>query len=185
MAALGQYAGAERISRIFQQGLWPLNQALYPRLTKQMEDNRHGAMKMVRMSLFLLGGLGLLFGVVLFLGAPLLVHVVLGASFQGSVPALRVFSVWIPLGALCTVITFQLLLPNGMDYQFNAVIFTAGLLSFGGALLLAPNFQAVGIAWAAVAGQLYTLVAFSVVLTRNGLNPFVLSVNRPAATLSA
>ena len=59
MAALGQYAGAERISRIFQQGLWPLNQALYPRLAKQMEDNRHDAMKMVRMSLFLLGGLWL------------------------------------------------------------------------------------------------------------------------------
>jgi polysaccharide transporter, PST family len=185
MAALGQYAGAERISRIFQQGLWPLNQALYPRLTKQMEDNRHGAMKMVRMSLFLLGSLGLLFGVVLFLGAPLLVHVVLGAAFEGSVPALRVFALWIPLGALSTVITFQLLLPNGMDYQFNAVIFTAGLLSFGGALLLAPNFQALGIAWAAVGAQLYTLIAFSVVLARKGLNPFVLSVNRPAATLSA
>jgi PST family polysaccharide transporter len=184
MAALGQYAGAERISRIFQQGLWPVNQALYPKLTKQMQDNRYDAMKMVRLSLFCLGGLGLLFGVVLFLGAPLLVHVVLGDAFQGSVAALRVFSLWIPLGALCTVITFQLLLPNQLDYQFNAVIFTAGLLSFGGALLLASSFQAVGIAWAAVAAQLYSLIAFSVVLVRAGLNPFALSVNRPVATVS-
>ncbi len=62
MAALGQYAGAERISRVFQQGLWPINQALYPNLTKQMRDNRHDAMKMVRLSIFFLGGLGLLFG---------------------------------------------------------------------------------------------------------------------------
>src|SRR6202453_1314723 len=76
LAALGQYAGAERISRVFQQGLWPLNQALYPRLAKQMEDNRHDAMKMVRMSLFLLGGLGLLFGVVPLLGAPVVGQVV-------------------------------------------------------------------------------------------------------------
>ena len=37
LAALGQYAGAERISRVFQQGLWPINQALYPKLTKQCE----------------------------------------------------------------------------------------------------------------------------------------------------
>ncbi len=185
MAALGQYTGAERISRIFQQGLWPVNQALYPKLTKQMQERRADAMKMVRLSLCFLGGLGLLFGVVLFLGAPLLVHVVLGDAFHGSVAALRVFSLWIPLVALSTVITFQLLLPNQMDNQFNAVIFTAGLLGFGGALLLAPDFQAVGIAWSAVGAQLYTLIAFSVVLARAGLNPFVLGVNRPVATASS
>jgi PST family polysaccharide transporter len=184
LAALGEFAGADRITRVFQQGLWPINQALYPRLTQQMQDNRDGAMKMVRFSLFLLGGLGLLFGAVLFLGAPLLVHLILGSAFKGSVPALRVLSLWIPLGALCTVITFQLLLPNHLDYQFNAVIFTAALLSFASALLLAPTFHAVGIAWSAVAAQLYTLMAFSVVLARAGLNPFAQPVNRPSPSLS-
>ena len=72
-----------------------------------------------------------------------------------------------------------------MDYQFNAVIFTAGLLGFGGALVLAPSLQAVGIAWSAVGAQLYTLIAFSVVLAEPGLNPFAFSVNRPVATVSS
>jgi polysaccharide transporter, PST family len=184
MAVLGQYAGAERISRVFQQGLWPINQALYPNLTKQMRDNRHDAMKMVRLSIFFLGGLGLLFGLILFLGAPLLVHVVLGDAFHGSIPALRVFSLWIPLIALSTVITFQLLLPNHMDHQFNVVVLTAGLLGFGCALLLAPGFQAVGIAWSVVLAQLYTLIAFSVVLARAGLNPFASSVKTAAVAVS-
>ena len=184
MAALGQYAGAERISRVFQQGLWPINQALYPNLTKQMRDNRHDAMKMVRLSIFLLGGLGLLFGLILFLGAPLLVHVVLGDAFHGTIPALRVFALWIPLIALSTVIIFQLLLPNQMDDQFNVVVLTAGLLGFGCALLLAPGFQAVGIAWSVVVAQLYTLIAFSVVLARAGLNPFASSVKTAAVAVS-
>jgi PST family polysaccharide transporter len=184
IAVLGQYAGAERISRVFQQGLWPVNQALYPHLTKKMRDDRHDAMKMVRSSLFFLGGLGLLFGLILFFGAPLLVHVVLGDAFHGSVAALRVFSLWIPLVALCTVMTFQLLLPNQMDNQFNLVIVTAGLLSFGCALLFAPAFQAVGIAWSAVVAQFYTLIAFSVVLARSGLNPFAFSGKRAVATIA-
>jgi PST family polysaccharide transporter len=184
IAVLGQYAGAERISRVFQQGLWPVNQALYPHLTKKMRDDRHDAMKMVRSSLFFLGGLGLLFGLILFLGAPLLVHVVLGNAFHGSIAALRVFSLWIPLVALCTVMTFQLLLPNQMDNQFNLVIVTAGLLSFGCALLFAPAFQAVGIAWSAVVAQFYTLIAFSVVLARSGLNPFAFSGKRAVATIA-
>jgi polysaccharide transporter, PST family len=185
LAALGQYAGAERISRVFQQGLWPINQALYPKLAKQMRDNRHDAMRMVRLSLFFLGGLGLLFGLILFFSAPLLVHVVLGDAFRGSVAPLRVFSLWIPLIALSTVLTFQLLLPNQLDYQFNAVIITAGLLSLGSALLLAPSYQAVGIAWSAVISQLYTLIAFSVLLARTGLNPFTPSFKRQPVTVSS
>jgi polysaccharide transporter, PST family len=185
LAALGQYAGAERISRVFQQGLWPINQALYPKLTKQMRDDRHDAMKMVRLSLFFLGGLGLLFGLILFFSAPLLVHVVLGNAFRGSVAPLRVFSLWIPLVALSTVLTFQLLLPNQLDYQFNAVIVTAGLLGFGSALLLAPIYQAAGIAWSAVIGQLYSLIAFSIILTRAGLNPFTSAFKRQAVTVSS
>jgi hypothetical protein len=112
------------------------------------------------------------------------VHVVLGDAFHGSIAALRVFALWIPLVALSTVMTFQLLLPNQMDYQFNLVILTAGLLSFGSALLLAPNFQAVGIAWSAVLAQLYTLIAFSFLLARAGLNPFAFSDKRAAVTVS-
>jgi PST family polysaccharide transporter len=175
MAALGQYAGAERITRVFQQGMWPVNQALYPRLTKQMQTNQGDAMKTVRWSILLLGGLGLTLGLALYLGAPLLVHFVLGARFQDSIPTLRIFALWIPLVALTTVLTFQLLLPNQLDFQFNFVVVTAGAVSIGGAFLLASRLQAVGIAWSAVAAQLYTLIAFSVVLSRAGLNPFARS----------
>ena len=31
VAVLGEYAGAEKITRVFQQGMWPVNQALYPK----------------------------------------------------------------------------------------------------------------------------------------------------------
>jgi PST family polysaccharide transporter len=172
VAVLGEYAGAERITRVFQQGMWPVNQALYPKLTQQAQNNPGRAMHTVRLSLLFLGGLGLILGLAIFMGAPLLVHLVLGPAFQDSVPVLRVFALWIPLIALCTVITFQLLLPNQLDNQFNIVNFTTALVGIGAALLLAPRFSAIGIAWSAVISQLYSLIAFGVVLARAGLNPF-------------
>ncbi len=180
LAMLGEYAGAERIVRVFQQGMWPVNQALYPKLTQQAQNNPGHATRTVRLSLLFLGGLGLVFGVAIFLGAPLLVHLVLGPAFQDSVPVLRVFSLWIPLVALCTVITFQLLLPNQLDNQFNIVNSTAVLVGIGAALLLAPGLSAIGIAWSAVLAQLYTLVAFSFVVVRAGLNPFTVPPFRSA-----
>jgi PST family polysaccharide transporter len=180
VAALGEYAGAERITRVFQQGMWPVNQALYPRLTKQMQDSPGQAMKTVKYSLLLLGGLGMLFGLAIYLGAPLLVRFVLGPAFRDSVPVLRVFSLWIPLIALTTVIIFQLLLPNQLDTQFNFVNYSAAFLGFGVAFLLVPRLAAVGIAWAAVSSQSYTLVAFIFVLWRAKLNPFALTTTAPA-----
>jgi hypothetical protein len=42
----------------------------------------------------------------------------------------------------------------------------------------------VGIAWSVVGAQLYTLVAFSVVLARAGLNPFAVSAERAVVTVS-
>ena len=172
VAVLGEYAGAERITRVFQQGMWPINQALYPKLTQQTHNDPRAAMRTVRMSLLLLGGLGLAFAAAIFVLAPWLVHFVLGPDFKESVPVLRVFALWIPLIALTTVIIFQLLLPNHLDNQFNFVNFTAGLVGIATAMLLAPHLRAVGIAWAAVAAQTYTLLAFTIVLARAGLNPF-------------
>src|SRR5271156_988659 len=153
VAVLGEYAGAEKITRVFQQGMWPVNQALYPKLTQQAQNNPGRAMRTVRLSLLFLGGLGLAFGLAIFIGAPLLVHFVLGPAFQHSVPVLRVFALWIPLIAVCTVIIFQLLLPNQLDHQFNFVNLTAGLVGIGIALLLAPRLGAIGIAWSAVIAQ--------------------------------
>jgi PST family polysaccharide transporter len=174
VAMLGDYAGAEKITRVFQQGMWPVNQALYPKLTQQAQNNPRGALKTVRLSLLFLGGLGVVFGLAIFISAPLLVHLALGSAFADAIPVLRVFSVWIPLTGLCTVITFQLILPGQLDSQFNLVNFTAALVNIFAALLLAPRSGAIGIAWSAVIGQIYTLLAFTVVLWRAGLNPFPL-----------
>jgi O-antigen/teichoic acid export membrane protein len=142
------------------------------RFLQQVQNNPRRAMKTVRLSLLLLGGLGLALGLAIFMAAPLLVHLVLGAAYQGSVPVLRVFSIWIPAVALSTVIIFQLLLPNHLDNRFNFVNSTAVLISIVVSLLLAPRFKAVGIAWSAVAAELYAVIAFSVVAGRAGLNPF-------------
>jgi polysaccharide transporter, PST family len=172
VAILGEFAGAERITRVFQQAMWPVNQALYPKLAKQAQKNPQRAMKTVRLSLLYLGGLGLIFAAIIFFGAPTLVHLVLGSDFEQSIPVLRVFALWIPLVALTTVITFQLLLPNHLDFQFNFVNLTSILAGIGVAVLLAPRIGAAGIAWSAVAAQSYCLLAYMVVLVRAGLNPF-------------
>ena len=97
---------------------------------------------------------------------------VLGPAFRDSVPVLRVFSLWIPLIALTTVIIFQLLLPNQLDNQFNFVNFTTPRVAIDGLIRAGAWIKGDGDCWAAVIAQLYTLVAFSFIVWRAGLNPF-------------
>jgi PST family polysaccharide transporter len=182
-AVLGEYAGAERITRVFQQGMWPVNQALYPRLTTQSQHKSADAMKTVRLSLVFLGALGLIFGLTMYLGAPLLVRLILGPAFQHAVPILCVFALWIPLTAMVTLMTFQLLLPNQLDKGFNLVNLTSAIVGIVAAVLLAPKFSAVGIAWSAVIAQGYTVLAFCAVLARAGLNPFARPVVHPTIVM--
>jgi PST family polysaccharide transporter len=116
----------------------------------------------MRLSLLFLGGLGLAFGIAIYLGAPRLVRLALGPGFENSVSVLRVLAFWIPLTALSTILIFQVLLPNHLDNQFNLATFTSALVSIAAAVLLAPSFGAVGIAWSAVISQAFTLTAYSI-----------------------
>jgi polysaccharide transporter, PST family len=172
VAMLGEYAGAERITRVFQQGMWPVKSGALPEIDASDAErfracHEDGAAKPVFSGRPRFG-----FRLAIYLGAPLLVRFALGPGFENSVLVLRVFAFWIPLIALSTVLIFQVLLPNHLDNQFNLATFTSALVSIAAAVLLAPNFGAVGIAWSAVIAQLYTLIAYSILARRAGLNPF-------------
>ena len=174
-AALGIYAGAEKITRIPQQAIWPLNQALYPRLSHKVRDDADSVAKIVRLSLAILAGLGLLGTIVLFFGAPLLIRMILGPAFVSGVATLRVFAFLIPLNAISTVLSFQWILPHGLDRQFNVVIFSAGVLNVGLGMLLAAKWSHFGMALAVLSAQVFLVLALAVMLRREGLSPFAKS----------
>jgi hypothetical protein len=83
-----------------------VNQALYPKLTHQTENDPAGATKTVRLSLVFWAASVWLSGSLCFTER-LLVRLARGPGFDNSVSVLRVFAFWIPLVALSTVVIFQ------------------------------------------------------------------------------
>ena len=170
--AVGLFAGAEKFRQVAAQGLWPINQALFPHQSQLVSENRTKALRMVRKSLALLGVLSSIFGLSLIFGAPMIVRLVLGPAFMPAVPVLRVLGVLVPLQALCAVISFQWMLPLRLDRQFNLVILTSGIGAVAMGVLLAPLMGALGVAIAVTIAQMYALIAILIVLRRRGLSPF-------------
>ncbi|MBO9542815.1 flippase [bacterium] len=172
---VGFYAGAEKISKSFFGLLGPISQAFYPRLSRLAGQSRDDAKALFKLSVRLMGAGGVFLGLVVFFGAPWLVSILLGPTFQEAVPVLRILALLPPLIALSNVLGIQWMLPLGLDRVFNSIIITAGLLNLCLAAFLAPAFAQVGMAIAVVLAEFFVTACMIVVLRR--LQPKTLPVS--------
>lgn len=171
-AAVGLYAGADKLRQIASQALWPITQALFPHQSQQVKTNPEQSAKTVHKSLLLLGGMSTLFGAALFAGAPLLVRLALGAAYMSAVPTLRILGLLVPAITVGSVAVFQWMLPLGLDRQFNYVVLTTGVVNIAVGVPLAWQYGATGMAAATLAGQLAGLVMLEWQLRRARLSLF-------------
>jgi PST family polysaccharide transporter len=182
---VGYYVGAEKISKSFVTMLFPITQAIYPRISHLASAAPAEAARLARTSLFVLGTAGVVMGVAIFVWAPILVQIVLGPGFDNAIIVLRILALLPPLIAVSNVLGIQWMLALGLDRLVNAVVFAACLLNITLAILLVPRYLHVGMAAAVVASE--SLVAFGlyVVLKARHLDPLVIARDAPIENSTA
>jgi PST family polysaccharide transporter len=162
--AVAYYMGAERISKNFATLLSPITQAVFPRTSHLAVHARGEAARLTRTSLFLMGGAGCVMGVLVFLGAPILVRLVLGPGYEPAVGVLRILACLPPLIVVSNVLAVQWMLALGLDRLVNRLMLGAGVLNILLAVVLAPRYMHVGMAIAVVTAEaLVTFGLYSVV----------------------
>lgn len=157
-AAVGYYAGAEKISRAFATMLYPVTQAIFPRVSHLAQSSRGEAARLVRTSLLLMESAGIVMAIFIFTTAPILVRLILGPGFEGAVIVLRILALLPPLIALSNVFGIQWSLALDLERLVTVVICAASVLNVSLALVLVPHYLHVGMAVAVVASE--ALVAF-------------------------
>ncbi|HEY9229318.1 MAG TPA: oligosaccharide flippase family protein, partial [Gemmatimonadaceae bacterium] len=125
-ATVAFFGGAERIIRAAINLLQPLTQAFLPRLSYLQASDPAAARRTIRHALVGLGLLGGAMGLVAFVGAPLLVHVLLGPEYASAASVLRMLGLLPPLVAVNTVLGVYWALPFGHDRAFLVAIVSAG-----------------------------------------------------------
>jgi PST family polysaccharide transporter len=171
---VGYYAGAEKISRGLLAPLAPVSQALFPRISYLAVQSRARAARVARISATVMGLGGLLSGAAAFVWSPLIVRVVLGPGFQPAVPVLRVLAGLAPAIALSNALGIQWMLPLGLDSTFNRIILGAGILNVTLAIVFAPWFAQMGMAWAVLSSEIFVTTGIYIALRRHHLDPFTL-----------
>jgi polysaccharide transporter, PST family len=167
-AQVAFYGGAERINRAALGLLQPMSQALFPRMSHIAVRDRDRAAAAARLSLWIFGAFGVVAAALLALLAPWVIRILLGPRYQPVVSVFRVIVLVLPLIALSNVLGTQWMLPFGMDRSFQRIALGAGVLNVSLALLMAPRFGAIGMAWSVVTAETFVTVAMAFALSRSG-----------------
>ena len=168
---VGIYAGAERISKGVIGLMSPISMALYPRLSALVAKSREEAAVLARKAIFHVMLWAIALAIILISAAPLIVRLLLGRSFQGSVLILRVLALLVPLIAGSNLLGIQWMLPLRCDRAFNSIIIAAGLVNLGLACLLSPMLGASGMAIAVVTAEACVTFGCALYLERRSLSP--------------
>ena len=166
------YAGAEKIARAAVQGTGPITQVFFPRISHLMATDRSGAADAARTSVWLMLGVGASCGVAMLAGAPLMVRLLLGPGFEGSVPVLRILALLPPLIALSTAFGSQWMLALGMERELNGITLAAGVLNATLSLALGYWFRHIGVAAGVVLAETFVTGLMIATLRRRGLDPW-------------
>ena len=164
-AAVGHFSGAEKIARALPLIVYPMAQALLPRVSFHAHAGSEKANRLSVIALIVAALVGLLAGLTALIGAPVLVRMLLGDAYRVSEDILRVLAFLCPLVSVNTVLAYQWLLPRFLDAQLTGLTVIAGVLNIGFSLLFVPPYGAVGMAWAVVCTEVFVLAGYMVILS--------------------
>ena len=175
-SAVGLYAGAEKICRgVMLPLLEPLQRSLYASVTTKIQISRIAARLLVRKAAIwtVLLATGMSLGVFVF--APYIVRIALGASFLPCTGVLRILCLLPPAIALKWSIGIHWMMPGGLGREFAQVVAGSCLLYIGLGVWLAGTGGAIGMAVTAAAVELAIPLACFISTQRAGMNLFAAS----------
>jgi len=150
---VGIYVGAERISKSVLGLLGPVNQAVYPRINRILDQSRQAAVRLVRRGFLAVLGITSALALGLMIAAPVAVRLLLGPQFHESIATLRILALLVPVIGISNVIGVQWMLPLRRDRAFSAIVMAAGAANLLLAFLLAPLHAANGMAVAVLSAE--------------------------------
>ena len=167
---VGYYSIAEKII-IAVNGLFnPISQALYPFISRRVndEDKESNIMRIRKLTKFA-GVLGALFSIGIFVFADPIVSILFGAEYTSSILVLRILSIIPFMVALSTIFGVQTMLTFNYKADFTKIVFMGGILDIILGIILISLWNEVGIAISFAITETFITLAMLTFLQRKGI----------------
>lgn len=169
--AVAYFASAEKLVRGASSLIGPVSQALFPRVTSLVQNDRAAAIRLVRLALVGMLASTCLFslGIALFAGE--ITRVFFGHGYEPVAELMRGLVWIIPLIALGNVLGIQWMLSLGLDKEFNLCVTAAGAINVCAAALAAKFYGAAGMVGASLLAESIVVLLVVATLKRKRLLP--------------
>ena len=167
---VGYYSAAEKLIRAVQRMLWAASQSIYPFVNKLASTSRDKAMLFLRKVIVLFGSSFFVVSIIIFIGAPVIVKIILGGQYGESVIILRILAFLPFIISIGNIFGIQTMLAFNMkDIYCKILLMTAALHIFL-AFLLASYYKHIGIAVAVLLSEIFVTLATFCYLRFKGFN---------------
>lgn len=164
---VGYFAGIEKIIRFLANGIEPVRNAMFPRISNLIIKDYEEARAQVVQILVVSGGFSLVIGCLVFQFAPTIISIILGSDFLQAADILKLMSALIPILTFNAGLGFLWMLPRGFERVCVKVVLFALLLNIALALLLVPRWQHLGMAASVVISELFISMNLLVLFIRD------------------
>lgn len=151
--AVAVYGGADRIVRAAISMIQPVTQAVLPRVSHMQASDPAAARAFVDRLLGMVAVVGLAGGAVLYVLAPRVVAIFLGADYLAAVPVLRALSALLPIVGVSTVLWTWWALPFARERLVLAAVMLAAAVNLALVAVLTPRWGAAGMCAAVIAAE--------------------------------
>jgi polysaccharide transporter, PST family len=177
---VGYFSAADKLIKACIAALNPFGQALYPHITAARLRSPESAFHVIRKAFFIVGILSASISIATALWARPACHLLLGNSFEHSIPLLRWLSPLPLLFGLSSIFGTQTMLVFEMDSILSKIMLVTALISLPLTLFFSISLQAVGAAIASVATATIMVVGMLLTLRAKGMHIW----RRPNAQVS-
>ena len=163
---VGYYSGAEKIIKAIQGLMGPLNQSIYPYMSKIAQESKEKLISFAQKLVAIIGIIGLIGSIMLYIVAGFIVKILLGPQYYQSILVLRILS-FVPLiVALSNIFGIQVMLPLGFNKAFSNILVIASLMNILLLLLFIPHYFHLGTAFSVVITELFVTITMYVYLVK-------------------
>lgn len=171
-STVGYYNAAEKIALSLVGLFKPVAYAVYPRFSRVASSSKNTVLLWGKRLIYVMGGLGLVATISIYIGASIIVKLVLGSEYEPSITVLKILSILPLIMALSDVLSLQIMLPFNKDNLYTIIRVSTATIHVALALILIPKFNENGMAFVFVISQSIILITTFLCLWYWRLTPF-------------
>lgn len=166
---VGYYSGADKLIACVKRGIWAINEAIYPYISRKFQESYEKAVIFLKKQFMVYTCLGILGGLCILFLSPYVVPWLLGDKYIPSIVPLQILSFVPFIVSISNIFGYETMLPLGMENAYSRILLAASVLNL---IIIGPLiyfYSANGVSIAVVITEFFVTLLMAIILRQKNI----------------